>query len=476
MSKPKKDDPQVNKEALTEEMEAQWNELTDKQKAEITANLSKISDIGAAAANQIAEFSGKFKDIGAAVNQSIGKWAEAMAPLIAKINEYYEANRDIIDRLDEWPALTGLTMDELDQMELHEVIALVRQRTANQIQAADTLELVVVDTVITPTKPGGAITQAEATRSIVDIYMKLPQAQHTNAAAYALATNIKRGIEAKTAQMDDYGKATIKGADFRLHIEGYDKLLSGANTSAVKLFDKIIMDCQANRDTLARIPLKEYMQLRDITNEKTAREQIKKDLQVLKAISMEYKGSGKERGRWFYLSLCGGYAEIRNSVIYFRVTPEFYATIPENQFAYIPRQYFITDDNAHRSAAYFMRAISIHKRMNLEGRNENIIGVETITKASPHLPKKEDVGRKWRERILDRFEKEMDYISELTQGGLLWHYQNEEPPQTYEEFINANVIITWTNYPEDEVKRLRANKRRALNKKKKTKPAPKLGG
>lgn len=477
MSKPKKDDPQVNKEALVEEIEAQWNELTDKQKAEITANLSKISDIGAAAANQIAEFSGKFKDIGAAVNQSIGKWAEAMAPLIAKINEYYEANRDIIDRLDEWPALTGLTMDELDQMELHEVIALVRQRTANQIQAADTLELVVVDTAIIKPRPGGAISQAQGTISAVELYMKLPQARHSNQMTHALATNIKKGLEAKTVQLDSYGTATITGPKFKLHIAGYLDLIKGVSgASAAKLLDIIHKTCWGTRDTLFKMPLRDYMELRGMADIKTAREQINGDLQVLKSVSVEYQGHGRDQGHWFHLALYGGFAQIKNSVIYFRLTPEYYASIPEDQFAYIPHILYATDDRNHPNAFYFGRAICVAKRMNLGSRRENIIGIKELLASSPNLPKKQDVGNKWRERILERFERDMDYIQELTQGGINWSYQDTEPPiDTYNQFENANVIITWTNYPEDETKQLRANKQRALKKSKTKKPTQKRG-
>lgn len=46
--------------------------------------------------------------------------------MVLKVFEYYEANRDVIDRVEEWPALTGLTLDELEQMELHEVVELIK--------------------------------------------------------------------------------------------------------------------------------------------------------------------------------------------------------------------------------------------------------------------------------------------------------------------------------------------------------------
>ena len=437
----------------------QWGNTGDEKHDAALLKLKEISDRVSTLSDKVLytfDVAGAFKRVdGNSSLVNIGELAELMAPIV----EYYEANQDIIDRLEDWPALTGLTRDELDQMELQEVVALIRERNED-ISATDTLELVVVDAIITPTKQGGAISQAQATRSAVDIYMKLPQGKHTNQIAHSLATNITKGLNAKTVQVDLYGKATITGYKFKLHIEGYDKLLSGIGASASKLLDVIHKTCWDNQDTLARIPLRDYMELRGMVDIKTAREQVKNDLKVLKGASIEYEG--KVNGSWYFLSLCGGYAEIRNSVIYFRLTPEYYASIPENQFAYIPTSLYATDDKNHPNSFYFGRAICVNKRMNLGKRNENIIGIKTLLEASPALPKKEDVGKKWRERIQERFERDMDYIGELTYQGIMWEYQNPATPtQSYEQFIEGNVVIKWTNYPDEEVKQLRANKIKA---------------
>lgn len=126
--------------------------------------------------------------------------------------------------------------------------------------------------------------------------MKLPQAKHTNQMTHSLATNIQKGLEAKNVQMDIYGKATIIGHKFKLHIEGYDKLLSGIGASASKLLDVMHKTCGENRDTLVRIPLREYMELRGMVDIKTAREQVKNDLKVLKGASIEYEGKANGNG------------------------------------------------------------------------------------------------------------------------------------------------------------------------------------
>ncbi len=283
-------------------------------------------------------------------------------------------------------------------------------------------------------------------------YMKLPQDNHTNNLAHKLTTKVK---VKDPAQFDLTGKATITSQDFRLYIEGYDKLVNGANTSAVKFFDAAVITCSRNRDPLARIPLKKYMELRGLKDEKEARKQIKADMEVLKSVKFEYKGTGKGRGDWLSLSLYGGRAGIYRGVIEFRFTPEFYASIPKNQFMFIPKEYFSTRDRYNPHTAYFIRRIAEHKRMNLGKPNENIIGVETLVNSSPTFPKYEDVNYRFTQFILEPFERDMDAIQSIK-----WHYAGEQPTN-YNEFITSNVVITWVDYP--DVAKLTQRKKNSLN-------------
>ena len=294
-------------------------------------------------------------------------------------------------------------------------------------------------------------------------YMKLPQDNHTNHLAHKLTTKIK-----DPAQLDLTGKATITSQDFRLYIEGYDKLVNGANTSAVKFFDAAVITCSRNRDPLARIPLKEYMELRGLKDEKEARKQIKADMEVLKSVKFEYKGTGKSRGDWLSLSLYGGRAGIYRGVIEFRFTPEFYASIPENQFMFIPKEYFSTRDKYNPHTAYFIRRIAEHKRMNLGKPNENIIGVETLVNSSPTFPKYGDVHYQFTQKILEPFERDMDAIKSIK-----WHYAGEQPTN-YTEFITSNVVITWVDYP--DVAKLTQRKRSSTKEENTPKKSSKKGG
>ena len=98
--------------------------------------------------------------------------------------------------------------------------------------------------------------------------------------------------------------------------------------------------------------------------------------------------------------------------------------------------------------------------MNLGKPNENIIGVETLVNSSPTFPKYEDVNYRFTQFILEPFERDMDAIKSIK-----WHYAGEQPTN-YNEFITSNVVITWVDYPDDEVKKLTQRKKHSVKEKK----------
>jgi len=202
----------ASNELLIDEDATALLKLTD-----ITDRINKLSDKLSPVFNVSEAIKEKTKTI-STVN--IGKLAELMAPIV----EYYEANQDIIDKVEEWPALTGLSRDELDQLDLNEVVTLIRERANKNIDAADTLELVVVDAIITPTKPGGAISQAQATRSIYEFYGTIPSGPVTSLTKKLLhnperVNSPRRGqIKQTTQYRTKISTITYKGKDSNLTV------------------------------------------------------------------------------------------------------------------------------------------------------------------------------------------------------------------------------------------------------------------
>lgn len=274
-------------------------------------------------------------------------------------------------------------------------------------------------------------------------YIPLPQNKPLNILTFLLTD--------KSPKIDLLGKATLEKEDFALTIENYEELKR--RTSAIKLLDALIIAGKNQDSTFVRIPLKDYMNLRGIKHEEKARKQIEEDIELLKRVEFKFKDTKRN---WVHVSIYGGVAGIQRGVIIFRFTPEFFALIPKDRYAYLPIEYFQTNDKRNPHTAYFIKKIALHKRMNLGKPNEDIISVKSLLEASPLFPKGEELEEKakrhFTQLILEPFERDMDAIKTFK-----WHYIGEQPFD-FLTFINSKVAITWIDYP-DTVKLVRKKKK-----------------
>ena len=287
---------------------------------------------------------------------------------------------------------------------------------------------------------------------------------------------------ADPAQFDLYGNGSITEKDFRLFIKGYAQLVNGVKQSAAMLLDSLMIAATENglQDTLVTLPLRQYMDMRELSDEKEIRKQIKSDIDALERISFEYKGIGKQRGAWLKVSIAGGtVGQIKNGDIIFRFNQDFFESFKVGAgnrylYMYFPREALQGNIRANPWKYWLARKISEHKRMNIGKPNEDVIGVQTLIDACPNFPTYEEVMRGNRNvtaRIIDPFERDLDALSPT----LSWEYQGlEENPESYQEFIAANVVIHWSAYPDtprlEAGKKKRAKRQQADKKKKEDKP------
>jgi hypothetical protein len=275
-----------------------------------------------------------------------------------------------------------------------------------------------------------------------DFYL-LAQSHSSNKLAKQLTKHI-----ADTAQFDFYGNGTIIDKDFKLFIKGYRELVNGVNQSAAMLLDSLMIAATQNglQSTLITLPLREYMEMRELKDEKEIRAQVKRDIDSLERISFEYRGIGKQRGAWLKVSIAGGtVGQIKNGDIIFRFNQDFFDSFRTGNYKYIymyfPREALRGNIKQHPHKYWLARKIAEHKRMNLGKPNEDIISVRTLINACPHFP---SYTKRVTERMITPFERDMDELNE----SLSWHYTDmEEGPKDYQAFINATVTINWRYYP-----------------------------
>jgi len=312
----------------------------------------------------------------------------------------------------------------------------------------------------------------------IDIYMPKAETNFYVLAQSHSSNNLARKLTSKiidSAQMDLYGNGRIESKDFKLFIRGYAELVNGINTSASKLLDSLLITATANglNDTIVRLPLKEYMQMRNLKDEKETRKQVKRDIDALKRVSFEYVGQGKTKGNWLNVTLAGEISGIINGIIIFQFGLSFYNSLKINEseylFMYFPKEALRLNDNANPYSYFFARKISAHKRMNIGKPNENIIRVHTLIEECKNFPTYYQVkalGGAVTKRMIDPFERDMDALSE----AFGWEYIGNQP-STYQDFIDSIVRIIWLNYPnlnkleKERTKRKKRTVQKKLNKK-----------
>lgn len=258
--------------------------------------------------------------------------------------------------------------------------------------------------------------------------------------------------------------ATYEKDNFSIKIFNISKL-SDQKTSTKKLFDalleKFTNDGRKSEEIL--LPLKDFMLKRGLKDEKSAREQIKADLEILSRtkITFTQKLKGGRTRDYFNLGLVQSSQGIKNGIIIAYLDTAFvkllktYSPMPITDLSYQ------LSDKYNPNSYYFLRAISIHKNMNYAKKNANIISVRALLASSPLMPTYKEVYEKgnyrYNERIIEPFERDMDALNEV----LTWEYcHSNGMPLTDDELQNFNyeifskllVKIHWHNYPEREVK------------------------
>lgn len=282
-------------------------------------------------------------------------------------------------------------------------------------------------------------------------YYVIAQSRSSNTLARKLTTKIVDEL-----QIDLFGTGLIETPDFKLSVRGYNELKSGINVSAAKLLDVLVIKSTTVglSDTLVRMPLKEFMEMRGLKDEKEARKQIKRDMDALDRVQFDYKGIGKNKNSWFKVSLSGGFSGIVNGVILYRFNEEFYKSLRVDDtkylFMYFPMEALKIADNHHPYSYHLARKISEHKRMNKDKPNEDVISVKTLLEACGNMPRYEDLGeaKQVSLRIITPFERDLDALSNTVQ----WEYVGDSPA-SWNEFQKAKIHITWVRYPEFKLKK-----------------------
>lgn len=265
----------------------------------------------------------------------------------------------------------------------------------------------------------------------------------------------------KQLDMFDNAIATNKSRTsvFELTIERYAELeeyLSKelydngkANQSAGKLLDSFLISMaeEGFNTPVAILPLKEYAELTGKKDLKELRKRTKADMEILKRIYIREEPrnkSSRNTGEGINTYLFGGTEGIKNGKIIFKFNEDFFRIFAgQKNYLYMPVEALQSNEKKNPHTYLLYKKIIAHKRINAGKVRENKIKVKELYDFCVTLPRYEEVMKTTRQtdkRIIEPFERDLSVIKEFS-----WHYETEEPPKDFKEWLNTYIIITWNN-------------------------------
>lgn len=279
-----------------------------------------------------------------------------------------------------------------------------------------------------------------------------------------------------------------RSSTFELTIERYTELeeyLSKelysegkANQSAGKLLDSflIAMAQEGFNTSTAVLPLKEYAELTGRKDMKELRKRTRADMEILKRIKIREEPrnkSSRNTGEGVNTYLFGGTEGIKNGKIIFKFNEDFFRIFAgQRNYLYMPVEALQSNERKNPHTYLLYKKVISHKRINAGKPRENKIKVKELYDFCVTLPRYEEVMKTTRQtdkRIIEPFERDLSVINEFS-----WHYETEEPPKDFKEWLNTYIIITWNNDQpgiedvikgrEKQQKRVEKAKQKALEK------------
>ena len=219
-------------------------------------------------------------------------------------------------------------------------------------------------------------------------------------------------------------------------------------------YKKTMPDSDWKKYQCVSITLKEYMDLCQIKNSLRAVEQIKNALNLINRLHVEFTDtrfiSKKKSESIYYCFNIADNAERKKGRGIYSITfnVEFLKYLAHSYI--MPFNLKLLQVNLkHYPHVYSLgRRLLLHKNMNYNKSNSELISVKSLLESIPTLPTYDEIKNTGRlkQRITTPFEQTLQFLVEL---NILseWHYKSKNLDYNYEEFVNFYVILGFKSYP-----------------------------
>lgn len=267
------------------------------------------------------------------------------------------------------------------------------------------------------------------------------------------------------------GTVTVKLADdLSVIISGIDGKAANVTTTALMLFDAILLTYTTQRNPKrVSLPLAEYAKMRGVTDLKSLRKQVIRDLlfwsdfkyNTVEIVNGKQTPSGN-------IKINGGTAIINRGCIVFNFNADFADALEVLAPMDYAKETLALDPKT--SQYYLSRFIDGYYRMNEGKKQLERIAVQTLLDKCPTIPTYEEVAasnRDHRGRIIKKLMEDLDAIDRITYDIVDKAGNVIQDPMSMPilDFLKAYVQITYWDYPTHEErvqhKQIRAKKKSA---------------
>ena len=268
-----------------------------------------------------------------------------------------------------------------------------------------------------------------------------------------------QNIDERTKQ----GKITVGDVTFEIS-NGHKGKIS---TAAIMLNDFFLQESYRTRSASVAIPLRDLATLKKRSTSKQAiqklRNEVLEQMEELKPLG--YRCKERIGGKWVdagKVDINGGTAVITNGVIYWNFNQDLYKQLGLYAPTDYPRELWSVDPRT--SQFFFGRFIAQNRRLNEGKPGRDKITIKTLISKTPNLPSYEEVMKGNRDvsgRIIKKTFADLDALESLYYDVYTANGTHIDNPQEmdYQTFINAYIIVDYSDYPQHK-KRTEQRKKR----------------
>ncbi|MBD5111436.1 MAG: hypothetical protein HDT42_02710 [Ruminococcaceae bacterium] len=196
------------------------------------------------------------------------------------------------------------------------------------------------------------------------------------------------------------------------------------------------------------LDIRDYMNLRGLSDSKEARQQMLYDIKVLFNLEVIHGN--------LHFHMVQNYNDKKRGMIPITIDEDFFTLLKENgYYMSIPPQLFRLSAKKNPNSFHFLYKITAMKRVNLGRKRENTIRMETLLNSSPELPSYEAVmgtDRAISRRIIEPTVRDLNVLSDTLKWSVYDDFgkpveKSELPKMPYHRFIKLSVHIDWNYYP-----------------------------